>query len=85
MNSTPWPNQFQQSPTGYSDPNYSVQPSWNDVAFDFPMDLDPNLFTHLIQADQNQNYHGNETSNVESLNQMGYLNNMPNYGSWPMQ
>ena len=85
MNATTWPNQF-QSPSGYTSPTYAVQPSWNDVAFDFPMDLDPNLFTHLIQADQTQNYQDHESSsNVEAFNQMGYLNNMPQYGHWPTQ
>lgn len=82
MNTTAWPNQFQSS-NGYSDPNYSMQPSWDDVAFDFPMDLDPNLFTHLIQADPN--YQDSETSNGQAFNQMDYLNNMPDFGSWPMQ
>lgn len=84
MNTTMWPNQFQSS-KGYFDPNYSVQPSWNDMAFDFPMDLDPNLFTNLMQADQAQSYQDSETSNVEAFNQMDYLNNMPDFGSWPMQ
>ena len=85
MNATTWPNQF-QSPNGYTSPNYAVQPSWNDVAFDFPMDLDPNLFTHLIQADQTQNYQDNESSsNAGPFNQMGYLNNMPQFGHWPTQ
>lgn len=84
MNSTAWPNQV-QLPNGYSDPNYSLQPSWNDMAFDFPMDLDPNIFTHLIQADQIQNYHDSGMSNVEEFNQMDYLNNMPDFGNWPTQ
>ena len=84
MNTTVWPDQFQSS-NDYSDPNYSLQPSWNDVAFDFPMDLDPNLFTHLIQADQTQNYQNSETSNVEAYNQIDYLNTMPDFGGWPMQ
>ena len=82
---TTWPtNQF-QSPNGYTDPNYAMQPTWNDVAFDFPMDLDPNLFTHLIQADQTQNYQDNN-DNVDGFNnQMDYFNNMPNFGTWPTQ
>ena len=84
MNATTWPNQY-QSPNSYSDSNYSLQPSWNDVAFDFPMDLDPNLFTHLIQADQPQTYQDNEGSNAEAFNQMDYLNSMPDFGGWPMQ
>ena len=82
---TTWPtNQF-QSLNGYTDPNYPMQPTWTDVAFDFPMDLDPNLFTHLMQADQTQSYQGN-TENVDGFgNQMDYFNNMPNFGTWPTQ
>ncbi len=81
MNTTTWPTQFQPPPS-YAEPNYALQPSWNDVAFDFPMDLDPNLFTHLIQADQNESYQDHDPSNVDAFNQMDF-NNMPNYGSWP--
>ena len=84
MNTTTWPNHI-QSPNSYSEPNYSLEPAWNDVAFDFPMDLDPNLFTHLIQADQVQDYQDTEGSNVEAFNQMDYFNNISSYGSWPMQ
>ena len=84
MNNPTWPNQF-QSPNGYSDPNYFIQPAWNDMAFDFPMDLDPNLLTHLMQADQIPNYQDSQTSNGEAYNQMDYLHNMPELGSWPMQ
>lgn len=62
-----------------------MQPSWNDMAFDFPMDLDPNLLTHLIEADQTLNYQDSELSNGETFNQMEYLNNMPDFGNWPMQ
>ena len=84
MNTTAWPNQVESS-NGYLDQDYSLQPSWNDMAFDFPMDLDPNLFTHLMQADQTQNDQDMETSNVEAFNQMDYFNNMPDFASWPMQ
>ena len=84
MYNTSWPDQFQPT-TDYSDPNDAGQPSWNDVAFDFPMDLDPNLFTHLIEADQDQNLPDNGPSNVEGYDQMNYLGNAPNFGGWPMQ
>ncbi len=84
MNTTAWPNQFPPSKS-YSDPNYSLQPPWNDMAFDFPMELDPNLFTHLIQADQTQSYQDSEMSNVGVFNQIDYLNGIPDFGSWPMQ
>lgn len=84
MNTAAGPNKFQSSNNNF-DPDYSLQPSWNDAAFDFPMDLDPNLFTHLIQADQTRNHQGSETLNVEAFDQMDYLNNMPDFGSWPMQ
>lgn len=83
MNTTAWPNQSQSSNV-YSDSNYPMQPSWNDMAFDFPMDLDPNLLTQLIQADQTLNHQDSETSNGETLNQMD-LNNLPDFGNWPMQ
>ena len=82
---TTWPATQFQSPNGYPDPNYAMQPTWNDVAFDFPMDLDPNLFTHLIQADQTQNFQDNN-DNVDGFNnQMDYFNNMSNFGTWPTQ
>lgn len=84
MNTTTLPNHFQSS-NSYPDHNYSLEPAWNDVAFDFPMELDPNLFTHLLQADQIQDYQENEASNVEAFNQTDYFNNVPIYGSWPMQ
>lgn len=84
MNAPAWPNQYQSS-NGYSDPNYSSQPSWNDMAFDFPMELDPNLFTHLMQADQTQTYADGDTANVEAFNQMDYFNNVPDFGGWPVQ
>lgn len=84
MNTTVWPNQFQSS-NGYFDPNNSLQPSWDDMAFDFPMDLHPTLFTNLMEADQTQNYNDIENSNAEGFNQMDYLHNMPDFGSWPMQ
>lgn len=82
MNTTPWPNQFQPS-KGYPNPDYSMQPFWNDMSFDIPMDLDPNLFT-LMQADHTQTYQDSETSNRDAFNQMDYFN-MPDFGSWPMQ
>ena len=81
---TVWPNQF-QSPNDYSDPNYPLQSPWNDVAFDFPMDLDPNLMTHLVHSDQSQDYQEHEPSNMEAYNQVDYLNNMSNFGGWPLQ
>lgn len=85
MNTTAWPSQS-QSTKGYSDSNYSLQPSWDSMApFDFPMDLDPDLFTHLLQEDQTQNYLDSSTADLEALNQMDYLNNMPDFSSWPMQ
>ena len=84
MNTTTWSPQF-QSTNGYSDSNFSTQPSWNDVAFDFPMDLDPSLFTHLIEADQTQTYQDNIPSNVEAYDQMNYTNNLSDFGSWSMQ
>ena len=84
MNPTAWPNQSQSS-NGFSDANFSSQPSWDDVAFDFPMDLDPNLFTHLMQADETQNHQYGEMLTGETFNQMDYLNNIPNFGSWPVQ
>ena len=81
---TAWFNQPQPSNENF-DSNYSMQPSWNDVAFDFPMDLDPSLITHLIQADQTENNQGGETLNMKGFNQMDYLHNMPDFGSWPAQ
>ena len=84
MNTTSWSTPF-QSFNDYPNPNFLTQPSWNDVAFDFPMDLDPSLITHLIEADQSQNYQDNIASNVEAYDQMNYANNMPDFGSWPMQ
>lgn len=85
MNTTAWPDHLQSS-QGYSDPKYSVQPSWDmNAPFDFPMDLDPDLLAHLIQDDQNLNYLDNGTLDLEAFNQMDYLNNMPDFGSWPMQ
>ena len=81
---TAWFNQSQAS-NGNFDPNYSIQPSWNDMAFDFPMDLDPSLITHLIQADQTANDQGGEAVNMDGFNQMDYLHNMPDFGSWPAQ
>ena len=81
---TAWFNQPQPSNENF-DPNYSMQPSWNDMAFDFPMDLDPSLITHLIQADQTANDQGGETLNMDGFNQMDYLHNMPDFGSWPAQ
>lgn len=81
---TAWFNQPQPSDENF-DPNYSMQPSWNDMAFDFPMDLDPSLITHLIQADQTANDQGGETLNMEDFNQMDYLHNMPDFGRWPAQ
>ena len=76
---------FNQPSTENFDPNYSMQPSWNDMAFDFPMDLDPSLITHLIQADQSANDQGGEPMNMEGFNQMDYLQNVPDFGSWPAQ
>lgn len=85
MNTTAWPDQLQSS-EGYSDPKYSLQPSSDMMApFDFPMDLDPDLLTHLIQDDQNMNYLDNGALDVEAFNQMDYFNNMPDFSSWPMQ
>lgn len=85
MNTTAWPDQSQSS-MGYSDPSYFSQPSWDAMGpFDFPMDLDPDLFTHLIQDDQNLNYLDSGTSDGSAFNQMDYLNNMPDFSSWPMQ
>ena len=81
---TTWFNQPQPSNENF-DPNYSMQPSWNDMAFDFPMDLDPSLITHLIQADPTANDQGGETLNMDGYNQMDYLQNMPDYGSWSGQ
>ena len=84
LNTTSWSTQF-QSLDSYPDPNFSTQPSWNDAAFDFPMDLDPSLFTHLIEADQTQTYQDNIPPNIEAYDQMNYINNMPDFGSWSMQ
>lgn len=85
MNTTAWSDQSQSS-MGYSDPNYSSQPSWDAMApFDFPMDLDPDLFTNLTKDGQNLNYLNSGTSDGAAFNQMDYLNNMPDFSSWPMQ
>ena len=85
MNTTAWPDQSQSS-MGYSDPSYSSQPSWDAMApFDFPMDLDPDLFTNLIQDDQTLNYLNSGTLDGATFDQMDYLNNMPDFSSWPMQ
>ena len=81
---TAWFNQSQPSNENF-DPNYSMQPSWNDMAFDFPMDLDPSLITHLIQADQTVDDQRGETWNTEGFNQMDYLHTMPDFSSWPAQ
>ena len=85
MNTTAWPDQLQLS-EDYSDPKYSSQSSWDMMTpFDFPMDLDPDLLTHLIQDDPNLNYLDNGTLDGEVFNQMNFLNNMPDFNSWPMQ
>jgi hypothetical protein len=43
-----WPNQIQQ-PFGYPEAE-SLFPSSN-IPFDFPMEVDPNMFTHFIDAE----------------------------------
>ena len=85
MQAPSWPSQ--PPPTEYPEPTYSFPSSSNEPS-DFPMDFDPNLFTHLVDAELHQNNGFQFMSNEDDG--MDYAN-MPDYNwssssaNWPLQ
>ena len=76
-----WPTTtpFQPNMTSYSEP---LNPNFAD----FPMDQDPNLWTHLANAELDQNGQDNLMYDVDSYTNFDYTT-MPelNWGTWPQQ
>ena len=68
---TSWPTDFQTS---------------NFYPFNFPTEVDPNLFTHLVNMELDQTNQSNWLPDVDSFNAMDYAN-LPefNWATWPQQ
>ena len=78
MQAASWPTSFQPNPS-YSEP---LNPNYQG----YPMDLDPNLWTHLANAELDQNRQDNVMYDADSYANLDYTA-IPefNWGTWPQQ
>ena len=77
------PNGAQPLP-GFQESDYSFMPSANGRPFEFPMEVDPNLFSQLVRTELYENSGGNVMLNGE--NGMEYTD-MPDvdWANWSLQ
>ena len=77
IHTTSWPSTFQTS-ARYAEPVA--------MPFNFPMEADPNLFTHLVNAELDQSNQDNWMPDADSFNNMDYIG-LPefNWATWPQQ
>lgn len=74
---TSWPTTFHTA-APYSDPAAGT--------FNYPMEADPSLFTHLVNAELDQNNQDSWLPDADSLSGLDY-SNLPefNWATWPQQ
>ena len=77
IQTTSWPTPFQPT-TGFA--------GQTNMPFNFPMETEPNLFTHLVNAELDHNNQDSWMPEADPLNGLDF-SNLPNFNwdAWPQQ